>query len=131
MPVVGRHAYILLDTGRIADVNPFTPDYNSMQVSTVNAVVQYDCPYNGQSYVLVIRNALHVPSIRNNLLPPFVLREAGVKVQDTPKIQVTEPTMEDHSISFPETGFQIPLLLWGMFYYFSTSKPTAELMKGT
>jgi hypothetical protein len=69
--------------------------------------------------------------MRNNLLPPFVLKEAGVRVQDTPKIQVTEPTVEDHSISFPETGFRIPLLLWGMFTYFLTSKPTAELMKGT
>jgi hypothetical protein len=25
MPVVGRHAYIILDTGRVADVSPFTP----------------------------------------------------------------------------------------------------------
>jgi hypothetical protein len=25
-PVVGRDAYIISDTGRIADVNPFTPD---------------------------------------------------------------------------------------------------------
>jgi hypothetical protein len=27
MPVVGRHAYVISDTGRIADVNHFTPDY--------------------------------------------------------------------------------------------------------
>ena len=96
MPVVGHHAYIISDMGRIADVNPFTPDYHSMQVPIVDATVQYDCPYDGQSYILVIRNALHVPSMRNNLLPPFILREAGVRVQDTPKIQVSDPTMEDY-----------------------------------
>ena len=129
MPVVGRHAYVISDTGRVADVNPFTPDYDSMQVSIVDAAVQYDCPYDGQSYILVIRNALYVPSMRKNLLPPFVLREAGVRVQDTPKIQVNDPTVEDHSISFPETGFRIPLSLWGMFSYFLTSKRTAEFMK--
>ena len=48
MPVVGRHAYIISDTGRIADVNPLTPDYTSMQVNIVDAAVQYECPYNGE-----------------------------------------------------------------------------------
>ncbi len=74
MPVVGRHAYIISDTGRIADVNAFTPDYDAMQVPIVDAAVQYDCPYDGGSYILVIRNALHVPSMKNNLMPPFILR---------------------------------------------------------
>jgi hypothetical protein len=131
MPVVGRHAFIISDTGRVADVNAFTPDYEPMQLSIVDAAIQYDCPYDGQSYILVIRNALHVPSMRNNLIPPFIMREAGIKVHDTPKIQVTDPTVDDHSICFPETGFRIPLSLWGMFSYFPTSKPTALLMKET
>jgi hypothetical protein len=26
MPVVGRHTYIISHTGRVAEVNPFTPD---------------------------------------------------------------------------------------------------------
>jgi hypothetical protein len=46
-------------------------------------------------------------------------------------MQVNDPTMEDHSISFPETGFQIPLSLWGAFSYFSMCKLTAEFMQGT
>ena len=66
MPVVGRHAYIISDTGRMADVNPFTPDYDSMLIPIVDAAVRYECPYSGQAYILVIRNALHVPSMRNN-----------------------------------------------------------------
>jgi hypothetical protein len=128
MPVVGRNAYIISDTGRIADVNPFTPDYDSMRISIVDAAIRYDCPYDGASYILVLRNALSVPSMRNNLLPPFVMREAGIRVNDTPKIQTTEPTEEDHSIHFPETDFRIPLSLWGMFSYFVTSKPTIKEM---
>jgi hypothetical protein len=128
MPVVGKNAYIISDTGRVADVNPFTPDYDSMMIPIVDAAVLYECPYDGQLYILVIRNALHVPSMQNNLLPPFVLREAGIRVKDTPKIQTIEPTEEDHSIYFPETDFRIPLSLWGMFSYFVTSKPTALQM---
>ena len=129
MPVVGRHAYIISDTGRVADVSPFTPDYESMQLRIVDAAVQYDCPYNGESYILVIRNTLYVPSMKNNLLPPFVLRQAGIRLNDTPKIQVDDPTIEDHSMQFPETGFRIPLSLWGTFSYFPTSKPTATNMQ--
>ena len=129
MPVVGQHAYVISDTGKMADVTPYTPDYEPMQVLIVDAAVQYDCPYSGQSYILVIHNALHVPMMRNNLLPPFMLREAGIQVSDMPKIQVDDPSEKDHSIYFPETNFRIPLSLWGTFSYFLTSKPTAEYMK--
>ena len=87
MPVVGRNAYIISDTGKIADVNPFTPDYAFMRISIVDATVRYDCLYDGKSYIFVVRNALHVPSMRNNLIPPFIMREAGIRVNDTPKIQ--------------------------------------------
>ena len=73
MPAVGRHVYVISDTGKIADVNPFTPDYNSMQVHIVDAAVQYECPYTGDTYILVIRNELHVPSMKNNLMPLFVM----------------------------------------------------------
>jgi hypothetical protein len=113
MPVVGRNAYVISDTGKVADVSPFTPDYKSMQIKVVDAAVQYECPYTGTSYILVLRNALHVPSMRHNLLPPFILRQAGLNVKEVPKIHVDEPTTADHSITFPETGFQIPLSLWG------------------
>eukprot|EP00957_Ditylum_brightwellii_P185696 14138468-Ditylum_brightwellii.AAC.1 len=51
MPVVGRHAYVISDTGRIADVSPFTPDYSSMEIKIVDAVIQYDCPYNVTSHI--------------------------------------------------------------------------------
>ena len=67
-------------------MNPFTPDYQSMQIPIVDAAIQYYCPCNGVIYILVIRNALHVHPISNNLLPPFILRESGVIVSDTPKI---------------------------------------------
>jgi hypothetical protein len=56
------------------------------------------------------------------------MREAGIRVNDSPKIQTTDPTEEDHLIYFPETDFQIPLSLCGMFSYFATSKPTAKQM---
>ena len=79
-------------------------------------------------YIFVLRNALLVPAMKNNLIPPFVMREAGIRVNDKPKIQTSEPTEEDHSIYFPDTDFRIPLSLLGMFSYFVTSKPMIKQM---
>ena len=104
-------------------MNPFTLDYASMRISIVDAAVRYDCPYDGKSYIFVVRKALHVPSMRNNLIPLFIMREAGIRVNDTPKIQTS-----DHSIYFPDNDLRILLSLWGVFSYFNTSKPSTEQM---
>ena len=32
MPVVGKHAYIIAETGKKADVSPFTPDYKPLML---------------------------------------------------------------------------------------------------
>ena len=107
-------------------MSPFTPDYKPLTDPLVDAMIKYDNPYNGKSCILVLRNALHVPSMDNNLIPPFMLREMGVAVNDVPKIHKEDPTVDDHAITFLETGFQIPLSLWGIFLYFPTSKPTHD-----
>ena len=62
----------------------------------------------------------------NNLIPPFILWEMGVTVNDVPKIHKEDPTVDDHAITFVEMGFWIPLSLWGIFSYFPTSKPTHD-----
>ena len=137
MPVVGKHAYIIAETGKKVDVSPFTPDYKPLTVPLVDAMVKYDDPYNGKTYILVLRNVLYVPLMDNNLIPPFMLmdnnlippfmlREMGVTVNDIPKIHKEDPTVYDHAITFLETGFRIPLSLWGIFSYFPTSKPTHD-----
>ena len=95
----------------------------------VDAVIQYDSPYDGKSYILVIWNALHVPSMTNNLLPPFMLREAGVEVNDKAKIHMQDPTTDNHVITFGETGFKIPLSLSGIFSYFTTTKLTNDMLQ--
>lgn len=126
MPVVGKNVLILEESGETVDVNPFTPDYPSMRAKLVDAAIRYDCPYTGTPYLLIIRNAIHVPSMANNLIPPFVMRENGITVNDIPKIHLNDPSENDHAITFNETGFRIPLNLWGIFSYFPSSKPTVD-----
>ena len=126
MPVVGKHMYIIAETGKKVDVSPFMPDCKPLMVPLVDATVKYDNPYNGKSYILVLHNALYVPLMDNNLIPPFMLREMGATVNDIPKIHKEDPTVDDHAITFVEMGFRIPLSLWGIFSYFPMSKPTHD-----
>ena len=124
MLVVGQHSYIINYSGQKVDVRPFTPQYQSMEAELVDAALLYECPYEGKSHILVIWNAIHIDSMENNLIPPFILQEAGLQVNERAKIHTEDPTADDHSIIFPTTSFRIPLQLFGIFSYFSTTKPT-------
>ena len=92
----------------------------------MDAALKFECPYSGEVKILIIRRGLHVPSMTHNLLPSFMLREAGNQINAVPKIHVTSPSEEHHDILFQETNFRIPLTLHGTFSYCPTSKPTTQ-----
>ena len=75
MPVVGKNCYILYESGTFAEVNTFSPDYETKEIPIVEKSVQYDCPHSMMTYILVIWYALHITSMTNNLIPPFMMQE--------------------------------------------------------
>jgi hypothetical protein len=78
MPVVGSGAHVLMEHNRTCEVSPYSPDYEPMKVPLVDPAVNYE--RDGKVYILVIMNALYVPSLNYNLLPPFIMREAGMYI---------------------------------------------------
>ena len=133
MVVVGSHASVFGHSGRSADVRPFSSDCSKLEsVPIVDAAVAYDCPYSMETYILAIKNALHVPSMEHNLIPPFILREAGLVVNDVPKIHTKrdELSVETHCIvaNKEDNGIdlRIPIKLDGVFSYFPTRKLTEQ-----
>ena len=90
----------------------------------MDGTIVYECPYTGEIYVLIVRNALHIPHLINNLIAPFVISSAGVTLNDTPKIHSKDPTIDYHCITFEDSDLIIPLQLSGVFSYFHTRKPT-------
>ena len=105
MFVVGSQGFVFNRTGLHANVNAFSSEAGGIsKVPIVDAVIAYDCPYSGRTYMLVIRNALHIPSMDHNFVPPFILQEAGLRVKEVPKNQCNEPSIEDHSIYDEDTG---------------------------
>ena len=130
MPVVGRNARILCDTGQTASVSPYNPEYETKEIPIVDAAIQYNDPISGKPFILVIRNALYVESLEHNLIPPFVMRENGITVNELPKIHSSDPSSDDHAIIVDEQ-LRIPLSLYGTFSYFPSSTPSIEEMQGS
>ena len=84
----------------------------------MDAALKYECPYSGEVKILAIRRGLYVPSKTHNLLPPFMLREAGIHINEVPRIHVTSPTEEDHAIIFQETNFlNSPYITWHILLF--------------
>ena len=125
MVVLGRNAFVFESTGQTCNVQPFTSDLGiASNVPIVDGAIAYDCPQTSQTYILIARNALYVPTMDNNLIPPFIMRHGGVTVNDKAKIHCVDPSEEDHYIIFPECELKIPLQLFGIFLYFHSRLPT-------
>ena len=127
MIVLGSESFVFEWSGRTCKVNPFTSTLGSMSnVPIVDGAIAYDCPYTHMTYILLCRNALYIPSMRDNLIPPFIVRESGATVNDTAKIHCEDPSPDHHCIIFADSDLRIPLNLNGTFSFFHTRMPTQE-----
>jgi len=118
---------IIAKSGHHANVTPFSSDLPVMEkVEIGDVAVAYDDPYLLETYLLVMRNVLLIPSMNHNLLPPFLVREASLFLDKTPKFQSTEVSLENHTIYDEVTGLRIHLQLNGTFLYFVTRSITLE-----
>ena len=127
--MLGKGAVIVRKTDRSVSVKGFADEIGRpISVPVVDGVVAYDCEYSGETRLLMVRNALHLPSMNNHLIPPFMMRLAGAKVNECAKFLVAEPNISHHSIYFPDETFRIPLLLTGITSYIPTRVPRAKEM---
>ena len=99
MVVFGNQGTTIQGTGKFSDVNVFAEDVGMMpRVPILDSVVAYDCLYSGEVILIVARNALFFVSMDHNLIPNFIMREAGLQVNEQAKIDTSEPTNQHHSI---------------------------------
>ena len=94
-----RNSFILNCSGKSAHVSASTPEVEALsEVPIVDVTIAYDCPHMMECFILVFHNALSVSSMEHNMIPPFILREAGIKVSDAPKIHVKNLTLNDQQV---------------------------------
>ena len=81
-------------------------------------------------HILCIHNVIHVPEMECNLLPPFIVRHNGHYVNEIPKIQAKNPTVDHHCIFIEPVNLRIPLQLYGTTSYFASRRPTDLEVEG-
>ena len=68
MVVVGKNCTIFDDTGKTCTVDALSETVGNLEdMPIVDAVVTYDRPYQCRTYLLLMRNALHIPELDVNL----------------------------------------------------------------
>ena len=101
MIVMGKQAFLLSNSVQSVDVKAFPEVVDGLyKVPIVDAVIVYDFPCTGDTFLLVVRNYLCVLVMDHNILPPFILSEAVLVVNNTPKIHINDPSVEYHSIFY-------------------------------
>ena len=122
--MVGKNAIILYKTDMTVNVTSFSDDFGVMpEVPVVHAAVAYDCPITGATTILIINNALYIKEMEQNLIPPIMMRLNGVLVDECPKFLCHAPTIDTHSIYFPNEKIRFPLDLHGTTSYIPTRRP--------
>ena len=125
--VAGKNVLVLRNTGKTVDVSPFTKSLGTIQkVQVIDCAIAHDCSFTGETHIIILYNALYIPEMIHNLVPPFVIRREGNTLSDVPKIHVTDPSVDDHSLLFKNSNVRIPFQLVGITSYFSSRIPTPD-----
>ena len=128
--VVGGNALQLTDYGVPVRVTGYDQTQASKVYETVSAVVAYDHPVDGNTYMLVMNQAIMIPQMNHNLLCPMQLRQNDVEVDEKPKYQTINPTEKSHAIVAKNRSNNheliIHLQLKGVASCFDTRKPTTQ-----
>ena len=130
-PVVGDNARILKHMNKFVQVSGFSDQLGNLtRVPVVQAAVMFDCQYTGKEYVMHINNALYVKGMQVNLIPPFMMRLAGIEVNECPKFMAKEPKETHHSIYFPDDDLRIALQIERTVSYIPTRCPQVDDVSG-
>ena len=97
----------------------------------VSAVIVYDHPESGDTYMLVLHQSILISQMENNLLCPLQMRDNNVRVNDEPTFMALTPTENHHAIVInriyrDQQPINIPLSVRGVISYFSLRKHTRE-----
>ncbi len=127
MSVAGGGTTVIAKSGHFATVTPFSSDLPFLEkVEIGDAAMCYDDPVSLHTYILVMRNALLIPTMSHNLRPPFLVCEAGLFLDETPKHQAVSPTIDNHLIYDSRMGMRIHLQLQGIFSVYPTRPLSLE-----
>ncbi|MFM8622587.1 MAG: hypothetical protein ACKOB3_04325, partial [Holophagaceae bacterium] len=119
--VLGANFVILSYTGRVCDVAPYSPEYDSIKnIPIVSGATAWTLPSTGETFILIINEAIWMGgSLSHSLINPNQLRSFGTTVQDNPF--ATHLTITD-----PEDRITVPMTMDGTNVVATTRTPTQQ-----
>ena len=95
-------------------------------VDVVDSEIAYECEFTGKVLIMIIRNGLHLKEMKHNLISTFIMRLAGLGVNEQPKLMTRKPTTKHHSFYFEENNIRLPLAIKCIISFLPTRKPNQE-----
>ena len=124
-PVVRKNAYSISAQDKIT-VSSFTNTLVSKTVPVVDVAVVYYFEFTSRVYILIIRNALYFAEIIVNLIAPFIFSLVGLQVNEELTFMVTDPTLDHHYISVPNTNTRFMMVIKVIMSYLPTHLPPSD-----
>ena len=127
MIVVCKHCLIIGHSNYKAHINYFSNELGALEdIPIVDAIILYEDLYITQIYFLVVRNTLYFESMTHNLISLFIMREAGLEVNDRAKIHCRNRTRDDHCLKDPRSGMYIRLNIEVILSVFDSRESTDD-----
>ena len=127
--VVGINFIIIREKVRCAEVALLMPGYDILnKLPIAHASTKSYDKYSEEKCLLFFYGATWVPSMAHNLVPPFILNEAGIESNIMRKKYIKSSSKEDHSKFFKEVDMRIHLLMNGMLSCFPSCKPSDSML---
>jgi hypothetical protein len=126
--LAGANCKVIAYTEQMVEVSPYHPkDEGIKNVPIVQAGTAYDHPESGESYILILNQALYLgDQFPIMFLNPNQARANQIIVDDIPRCLVPDPKTATHSIYFPDDNIRIPLELNGIISRLTTCLPTQK-----
>ena len=107
MVILEKHFLVIEKTGSTCNVRPFYTELGiAADASIIDVAIAYNYQYKKTTYMLIASNALLMPTMEHNLIPPFIMRAGGVIVSDVPNMHCVDPTIEYHCIWFKNSDLK-------------------------
>ena len=128
--VLGSNA-LLVETAHpacSADVSFADPALGSVSKPILSGAFKYTTPTSGQSFILVVHQAVFIDTMLHSLLCPMQMRENDIILNECPKSMMENPSEEHHSlVATTDTNetLRIPFQLRGVTSTILVTTPTA------
>ena len=99
--VLGQNSFVNQSTRRTCNVQIFSSNLGiTSNVPIADGALACYYPCTGDVHVLVLTNALYIPSMDHNMSTPFIMRASGVTINGASNTHCEDPAVYDRCMLF-------------------------------